>query len=54
MKRASFRLRCRICQARIFGRKKIIEHVHREHGSTDTRYDIRDADSKKELATLNR
>lgn len=46
--------KCRICRERIFGRKKIIEHVHREHGSTDTRYDIRDADSKREMGILNR
>ena len=46
--------KCRICRTRIFGRKKIIEHVHREHGSTDTRYDLRDADSKKEINILNR
>ena len=46
--------KCRICRTRIHGRKKIIEHVHRDHGSTDTRYDIRDADSKKEINILNR
>ena len=46
--------KCRICRARVHGRKKIIEHVHQNHGSTDTRYDIKDADVKREVNLLNR